>query len=149
MLQVRELTSEAPEPWAARLRYAYADSLLSVGRREEAREGFARAADADQDADTDAAERLLELDGVVLEGDDDEGDDDEATSEAGTESDQGSVTDEEAGSASESTPAAVTDLDQPVAATDTDAEGDDVNVNDDVEPVRPESSPERPGPDLS
>ncbi|BCB74363.1 hypothetical protein GCM10022251_60270 [Phytohabitans flavus] len=69
MLQVRELAGEASEPWAGRLRYAYADALLAVGRREEAREWFARAADADPEATTDAAERLLELDGVVLTGD--------------------------------------------------------------------------------
>ncbi|MFC8848681.1 MULTISPECIES: Replicase polyprotein 1ab [unclassified Micromonospora] len=70
MLQVRELTNEATEPWAARLRYAYADALLAVGRREEAREWFSRAADVDAESDTDAAERLLELDGVLIEGDD-------------------------------------------------------------------------------
>ncbi|GGR73915.1 hypothetical protein GCM10010169_17180 [Micromonospora fulviviridis] len=70
MLQVPELTAESTEPWAARLRYAYADSLLAVGRREEAREWFSRAADMDTEGETDAAERLLELDGVVIEGDD-------------------------------------------------------------------------------
>jgi hypothetical protein len=69
MLQVRELTSD--EPWVARLRYAYADSLLAVGRGDEAREWFARAAEVDENAETDAAERLLELDGVVLDGDED------------------------------------------------------------------------------
>jgi len=69
MLQVRELAGEADEPWAARLRYAYADALLSVGRREEAREWFARSAEADPEGTTDAAERLLELDGVVMSGD--------------------------------------------------------------------------------
>lgn len=69
MLQVRELAGEADEPWAGRLRYAYADALLAVGRREEAREWFSRAADADPEATTDAAERLLELDGVVMSGD--------------------------------------------------------------------------------
>ncbi|MEV4754586.1 hypothetical protein AB0J86_05665 [Micromonospora sp. NPDC049559] len=74
MLQVRELTAGTNEPWAARLRYAYADALLAVGRREEAREWFARAADADETGETDAAERLLELDGVVLEGDEPEDD---------------------------------------------------------------------------
>ncbi|MFG1954696.1 Replicase polyprotein 1ab [Micromonospora sp. NPDC048830] len=72
MLQVRELTSEATEPWAARLRYAYADALLAVGRREEAREWFSRAAEVDTEGETDAAERLLELDGVVIEGDEDD-----------------------------------------------------------------------------
>ncbi|TYB34320.1 Replicase polyprotein 1ab [Micromonospora sp. AP08] len=70
MLQVPELTAESTEPWAARLRYAYADALLAVGRREEAREWFSRAADMDTEGETDAAERLLELDGVVIEGDD-------------------------------------------------------------------------------
>jgi tetratricopeptide (TPR) repeat protein len=53
-------------PWTARLRYAYADALLEAGREEEARQWFARAADADEDGLTDAEERLLELDGVVL-----------------------------------------------------------------------------------
>ena len=72
MLQVPEL--RADEPWVARLRYAYADALLGVGRRDDAREWFARAAEVDEDAATDAAERLLELDGVVL--DDGEPDDD-------------------------------------------------------------------------
>ncbi|MER5705773.1 Replicase polyprotein 1ab [Micromonospora sp. NPDC002296] len=74
MLQVRELTSEATELWASRLRYAYADALLAVGRREEAREWFSRAAEVDTDGETDAAERLLELDGVLIEGDDEDDD---------------------------------------------------------------------------
>nr|WP_244167794.1 Replicase polyprotein 1ab [Micromonospora chaiyaphumensis] len=74
MLQVPELTADLTESWAARLRYAYADALLAVGRREEAREWFSRAADVDAEGETDAAERLLELDGVVIEGDDDDED---------------------------------------------------------------------------
>ncbi|WP_239165667.1 Replicase polyprotein 1ab [Catellatospora citrea] len=77
MLQVRELTVESNEDWSPRLRYAYADSLLASGRTEEAREWFAKAAAADTDAVTDAAERLLELDGVEIE-DEDEGDDESA-----------------------------------------------------------------------
>ncbi|WP_350938601.1 tetratricopeptide repeat protein [Micromonospora mangrovi] len=72
MLQVPELTNDSSEPWAARLRYAYADALLAVGRREEAREWFSRAADMDSEGETDAAERLLELDGVSIEGDDED-----------------------------------------------------------------------------
>jgi HAD superfamily hydrolase (TIGR01450 family) len=66
MLQVPELAEEEA-PWAARLRYAYADALLDAGRAPEAREWFARAAAADEQVRTDAAERLLDLDGVVLE----------------------------------------------------------------------------------
>nr|WP_240322488.1 Replicase polyprotein 1ab [Micromonospora aurantiaca] len=84
MLQVRELTGDSTDPWAARLRYAYADALLAVDRREEAREWFSRAADVDSEGETDAAERLLELDGVVIEGDDEPEDDTDA-SEASAE----------------------------------------------------------------
>ncbi|GAA1585696.1 tetratricopeptide (TPR) repeat protein [Actinoplanes couchii] len=79
MLQVGELSAEGNADWAARLRYAFADSLLAAGRRDEAREWFSRAAAVDEDQVTDAAERLLELDGVTIEGDDhDEDEDDEA-----------------------------------------------------------------------
>lgn len=70
MLQVRELDGP-PGTATARLRYAYADALLAVGRRDEARQWFARAVDADEDVQTDAAERLLELDGVLIEGEED------------------------------------------------------------------------------
>lgn len=60
-LQVPELRADANEPWVARLRYAYADSLEAAGRREEARRWFARAAEADVDEQTDAAERAAAL----------------------------------------------------------------------------------------
>jgi len=66
MLEVGALDGPARD-WTARLRYAYADTLLEVGRSEEARAWFARAAEADPEGETDAAERLLELDGLVLE----------------------------------------------------------------------------------
>ncbi len=67
VLQVPELTSGRLRPWSARLFYAYADALLAAGREEEARDAFARAADADTGGETDAAERLDELDGIELE----------------------------------------------------------------------------------
>lgn len=63
-------------PWTARLRYAYADALLAAGREEQAREWFARTLQADPDSTTDADERLLELDGIVLEDHDPNADDD-------------------------------------------------------------------------
>lgn len=59
-------------PWAARLWYAYADALLHAGREEQAREWFAQVAAVDVDGETDAGDRLLALDGVVLEEPDDE-----------------------------------------------------------------------------
>ncbi|WP_237323133.1 tetratricopeptide repeat protein [Streptomyces sp. JJ36] len=63
-LQSSELASNAVHPWTARLRYAYADVLLEVGRADEAREWFAKALEADQGGLTDASDRLAELDGV-------------------------------------------------------------------------------------
>ena len=53
-------------PSALRLYYAYADALLANGDERGAREWFARAADADHELTTDAAERLDELDGIEL-----------------------------------------------------------------------------------
>ncbi|WP_235446091.1 tetratricopeptide repeat protein [Streptomyces sioyaensis] len=86
-LQSPELASSAVHPWTARLRYAYADALLEVGREDDARDWFARALEADQGGTTDASDRLAELDGVEFtdaldeseadeaEGDDEAGDD--------------------------------------------------------------------------
>ena len=61
-LQGPELTGGRVRPEYARLYYAYADALLEAGREDEAREWFGRAASADVDGDTDAAERYEELD---------------------------------------------------------------------------------------
>ncbi|MEU6385481.1 hypothetical protein ABZ847_18185 [Streptomyces bauhiniae] len=63
-LQSPELASSSVQPWTARLRYAYADALLAVGREGEAREWFAKTVEADRDGSTDASDRLAELDGV-------------------------------------------------------------------------------------
>jgi tetratricopeptide (TPR) repeat protein len=67
VLQVPELTDGRVRSWSAALFYAYADALLEAGRTEDARAWFARAARADTDGDTDAAERLQVLDGITLE----------------------------------------------------------------------------------
>lgn len=66
-LQVPELTDGRWRPWTARLCYAYADALLDAGREADAREWFGRAASADKAQETDAAERLDELDPVAIE----------------------------------------------------------------------------------
>jgi tetratricopeptide (TPR) repeat protein len=72
MLQGADLNPARIEPWTARLRYAYADALLEADRETEAREWFARAAEADTDGVTDAEDRIAELDGVVFADDDEE-----------------------------------------------------------------------------
>ncbi|WP_141776919.1 tetratricopeptide repeat protein [Phycicoccus sp. SLBN-51] len=75
-LRIPQLKSSARKPWTARLAYAYADALLATGDESGARDWFSRAADADDEGETDAADRLAELDGVVmvdlLEDEDDE-----------------------------------------------------------------------------
>ncbi len=79
-LQSPELASNSVQPWTARLRYAYADALLSAGREDEAREWFAKTVEADKDGATDASDRLAELDGVEFVDaliDDDEVDEDD------------------------------------------------------------------------
>lgn len=57
----------AKRPWATRLWYAFAEALLAAGRGDEARDWFAKAAEADDEGATDAGDRVLELDGFVLE----------------------------------------------------------------------------------
>jgi tetratricopeptide (TPR) repeat protein len=63
--------------WTARLRYAYADALLDAGREDDARVWFARAAEVDEAGETDADDRVLELDGMVFEDLDEDADDEE------------------------------------------------------------------------
>ena len=60
------LSAPPPDPTrtgstAARLCYAYADTLIALGRSDEALEWFVRAAGADVDGVTDAEERIDEL----------------------------------------------------------------------------------------
>jgi tetratricopeptide (TPR) repeat protein len=72
-----ELSGGRIRPEHARLYYAYADALLQAGREEEARDWFGRAAAADVDGETDADERVEELDDVGFDDlDDDDFDDD-------------------------------------------------------------------------
>ena len=90
-LEIPQLKGSARKPWTARLSYAYAEALLTVGRADDARDWFARAADADDELETDAAERLAELDGVVLTDlldgeEDDEGDERDAPRDGRRES---------------------------------------------------------------
>ena len=62
----------------ARLRYAYADALLGAGQESEARQWFGSAAKLDHDQETDAQQRIDELDGFLI--DYDEGDEEDSQS---------------------------------------------------------------------
>jgi tetratricopeptide (TPR) repeat protein len=76
MLQDPARRTSEKRPWAARLWYAYADALLDAGREAQAREWFGKAAAVDVEGQTDAGDRVLALDGVVLEDADEDGQDD-------------------------------------------------------------------------
>ena len=66
-LQIAELSDGRQRPGSARLFYAYADALLETGRDEDARYWFGRAAAADTDRETDAADRADELDQIMVD----------------------------------------------------------------------------------
>nr|WP_238335291.1 hypothetical protein [Kribbella amoyensis] len=95
-LDVPELSKRTRAEWLPRLRYAYADALAEAGRTEEALVWFHRAAGADQDGSTGAAERAAELEGLHftdLDEDLADEDDEDHTDEQPTDTDN-DVTDE-------------------------------------------------------
>jgi tetratricopeptide (TPR) repeat protein len=67
----------------ARLRYAYADALLDAGKQSEARQWFGSAATLDGDHETDAQQRIDELDGFLIDYDEDEGTADQSSHQPG------------------------------------------------------------------
>ncbi|MDP9844729.1 hypothetical protein [Streptosporangium lutulentum] len=62
-----ELRDTRPQPWSARLAFAYADALAEAGHEGPAAEWFGRSMAFDEDGETDAAERYAELTGAVIE----------------------------------------------------------------------------------
>ena len=71
-LQCPDLTVTSVEPWSARIRYAYADVLEQMDRREEALEWFHRAAAVDADMLTDSDQRVRKLEGKSSDSDNDD-----------------------------------------------------------------------------
>jgi tetratricopeptide (TPR) repeat protein len=61
LLETEPLHSKSRAEWVARLRYAYADTLLDAGRREDAIEWFHRVVAVDGNKATDAEDRLAAL----------------------------------------------------------------------------------------
>jgi tetratricopeptide (TPR) repeat protein len=64
LLEPQLRTARAGGPGAARLSYAYADLLAESGNVDQALHWFAQAAEADEDAATDADERIAALQGI-------------------------------------------------------------------------------------
>jgi tetratricopeptide (TPR) repeat protein len=60
-LENSHLLSKSREPWVARLRYAYADTLIEAGRATDALTWFHRTEAVDGEGNTDAAERAVAL----------------------------------------------------------------------------------------
>ncbi len=60
-LEAAPLKSQSRADWVVRLRYAYADTLVAAGSREEAIEWFHRTVAVDGNEITDAGERAAEL----------------------------------------------------------------------------------------
>lgn len=67
-LEAAPLLSKSRDPWVARLRYAYADTLLEAGRTKDALTWFHRADAVDGHEVTDAADRAAALE-QSLDGD--------------------------------------------------------------------------------
>ena len=62
-LEREPLGVATPDPWLARLRYAYADTLLAAGRTSDALVWFHRTVATDSQSSTDAPARIAELEG--------------------------------------------------------------------------------------
>jgi tetratricopeptide (TPR) repeat protein len=61
LLETEPLHTKGRSDWVPRLRYAYADALLDAGRVEDAIEWFHRTVAVDGNGQTDAEERVAEL----------------------------------------------------------------------------------------
>lgn len=129
LLQLRgpELDPTRRKPWSGRLFYAYADTLLAKGLEEEARDWFAAAIEADPSLDTDAAERVDELDGTVfldLGEDDEEPEAQEVTDADAAEAEAAEAGAAEAGTHGESgAPQSDAPVDEPEAGETAEIEG--------------------------
>ncbi|MFI6986125.1 hypothetical protein ACIBSV_47250 [Embleya sp. NPDC050154] len=125
-LQVPELNSASTNPWVARLRFAYADALAAVGRDDEARDWFGRAAEADTTGETGAAERVAELDGLDFTDALDPDAEDDADAESDDVDVDGSAdSDEEAGDEVADVEAEVAAEDEVAGAANSDVVADD------------------------
>lgn len=115
-LQGPDLDPKRRDPWSARLFYAYADNLAAAGRTDEAIQWFLNAAQADDDEETDAAYRAVELsdpDAVLVH--DDEADAEDAADDADADAAEDDA--DEADAEDDVDDGDADDTDEPVTAT--------------------------------
>jgi hypothetical protein len=139
-LQVPELNERRGRAANARLLYAFADALVEAGRDEEARAWFGRAAAADPAGETDAAERVDELDQVLFEDLDAEDEDD-------TDEDDADEADDLADEADEDDDAKDDEDAEDDAEEDVLDEDDDPDDADDIEDLKESEEPDEDDPD--
>ncbi|WP_344920826.1 hypothetical protein [Streptosporangium oxazolinicum] len=126
-----ELRDTRPQPWSARLAFAYADALSAAGHEGPATEWFGRAMAFDEDGETDAAERYAELTGAVIEDleEDDDEDGEFADGDTRPRDDAGAEGDDDTGDDD-------ADIDD-VAALDAEIEAEDDLFDDELSANRP------------
>jgi tetratricopeptide (TPR) repeat protein len=139
VLQVQELRDGRTHPFSARLFYAYAEALLAAGRKDEARQAFGKAIEFDPEGDTDAIDRLDEVDGITVadlaEEDDDEDEDFDDEDGDLEDEDEGDFDDEaESGEDDDESDG---DLDDVADDDESGDEDDDGESGDDVEDEEP------------
>ncbi|WHT17677.1 hypothetical protein N8J89_31805 [Crossiella sp. CA-258035] len=128
-LQGPDLDVKRRDPWSARLFYAYADNLAAAGRNDEAIQWFISAAEVDDDGETDAAERAIELGAgpvVPVDVEDVDGDGDEDGVSDDRDGEQGSGSGDGAGDAAEAGTAAEVGTVDEVGTADEAAEADKI-----------------------
>ncbi|WP_307827653.1 hypothetical protein [Planomonospora sp. ID82291] len=142
-----ELRDERPQPWSARLAFAYADALADAGHESAATEWFSRAMAFDEDGETDAAERYAELTGAVIE--DLEEDLDEDLDEDAADSEEAGIgvagdadLDEAPGDGADAGLESFSVLDAQIEGDD-DLDEDDEQVIDEIEEEEPPAVGER------
>ncbi|MEV6864257.1 hypothetical protein AB0M44_25020 [Streptosporangium subroseum] len=138
-----ELRDTHPQPWSARLAFAYADALSEAGHEGPATEWFGRAMAFDEDGETDAAERYAELTGTVIEDLEEDEDDEDGESDEAVDDELPGEDDADEGADIDDETHLDADLDD-VAVLDAQIEDDDELDDDDFDEDEPvvDSTPE-------
>ncbi|MHA6511469.1 hypothetical protein [Tessaracoccus sp. Z1128] len=148
LLQAAISRKVGPPFGQARLRYAYANLLEEDGDLDGARQWFTSAAALDQNTELDTADRIANLDGVVLPDftpDEDEDEDEDEPSDGDVDDDDDAQDSEEPDSDDEG--AEVSDAEDIANEDDSDDQGDSEDSDEDVADPSDENDTEEVLPD--